>query len=105
MDGTRGGSQRAKTAQVPTGVPGLDRLLNGGLRQGGLHVLLGGPGAGKSVLAHQIGSNLIRAGGTGLGLGITRRLVAILGGEIRARSEPGRGSVFEVELRTERGDR
>jgi circadian clock protein KaiC len=63
MDGTRGGSQRAKTAQVPTGVPGLDRLLDGGLRQGGLHVVLGGPGAGKSVLAHQIGSNLIREGG------------------------------------------
>jgi circadian clock protein KaiC len=62
MDGTREGSRRG-TAQVPTGVPGLDRLLNGGLRQGGLHVLLGGPGAGKSVLAHQIGSNLIRAGG------------------------------------------
>jgi len=44
-----------------------------------------------------------RTAGTGLGLGITRRLVAILGGEIRARSEAGRGSVFEVELRTERG--
>ncbi|HEX8432288.1 MAG TPA: ATPase domain-containing protein, partial [Longimicrobium sp.] len=41
-------------AQIPTGVPGLDLLLNGGLRQGGLHVALGGPGMGKSVLAHQI---------------------------------------------------
>ena len=48
---------------MPTGVPGLDRLLNGGLRQGGLHIVLGGPGTGKSVLAHQIGANLIRAGG------------------------------------------
>lgn len=37
--------------------------MNGGLRQGGLHVLLGGPGAGKSVLAHQIGANMIRGGG------------------------------------------
>jgi signal transduction histidine kinase len=46
-----------------------------------------------------------RAGGTGLGLGITRRLVAILGGEIRARSEPGQGSVFEVELKTESAGR
>ncbi len=57
------GPQRARTTQVPTGVPGLDRLLAGGLREGGLHVVLGGPGAGKSVLAHQIGANLIRAGG------------------------------------------
>ncbi|HLL81598.1 MAG TPA: ATPase domain-containing protein, partial [Longimicrobium sp.] len=63
MDTTREGARRAGPAQVPTGVPGLDRLLNGGLREGGLHVLLGGPGAGKSVLAHQIGANLIRGGG------------------------------------------
>jgi circadian clock protein KaiC len=61
----RGGEGRrlAGPVQVPTGVPGLDRLLNGGLRQGGLHVVLGGPGRGKSVLAHQIGANQIRAGG------------------------------------------
>ena len=58
-----GARRMAGPVQVPTGVPGLDRLLGGGLRQGGLHVVLGGPGAGKSVLAHQIGANLIRAGG------------------------------------------
>lgn len=52
-----------RPAQIPTGVPGLDRLLAGGLRQGALHVVLGGPGAGKSVLAHQIGAAMIRAGG------------------------------------------
>ena len=48
---------------LPTGVPGLDRILNGGLRRGGLHVAIGRPGAGKSVLAHQIGATCIRAGG------------------------------------------
>jgi circadian clock protein KaiC len=53
----------AGPVQIPTGVPGLDRLLNGGIRQGGLHVVLGGPGMGKSILAHQIGANLIRRGG------------------------------------------
>ena len=63
MDTMREGARRGRPAQVPTGVPGLDRLLNGGLRAGGLHVVLGGPGAGKSVLAHQIGANLIREGG------------------------------------------
>src|SRR4051812_21730049 len=49
--------------QLPTGIPGLDRLLRGGLRRSGLHVLLGRAGAGKSILAHQAGAHHIRQGG------------------------------------------
>lgn len=39
-----------------------------------------------------------KAGGTGLGLTITRRLTDMLQGRLMVRSEPGRGSTFEVYI-------
>lgn len=40
-----------------------------------------------------------RYGGTGLGLAITRQLALMMGGDVRVRSEEGRGSTFELSIR------
>lgn len=39
-----------------------------------------------------------RFGGSGLGLAIVRDLVGMMGGEIHAKSTPGQGSVFSIDL-------
>jgi signal transduction histidine kinase/CheY-like chemotaxis protein len=44
------------------------------------------------------GSTTRRYGGTGLGLTISSRLAAAMGGSIRVESEPGQGSRFEVTI-------
>lgn len=40
--------------RLPTGVVGLDTILNGGLMQGGIYIIQGDPGAGKTILTNQI---------------------------------------------------
>ena len=42
--------------------------------------------------------------GTGLGLVISRKYAAVMGGEISLTSEPGRGSTFRLEIPVERAD-
>lgn len=48
---------------VPTGVPGLDTVLHGGLFQSGLTIIQGEPGAGKTILGNQMCFSHARAGG------------------------------------------
>ncbi len=40
--------------RLPTGVPGLDELLGGGLPEFSFNLLAGTPGSGKTTMAHQI---------------------------------------------------
>src|SRR4026208_1293852 len=39
--------------RIPTGIPELDALIEGGLRQGKSYLVVGDPGTGKSVLSLQ----------------------------------------------------
>jgi hypothetical protein len=48
-DATRGGGD-GEIARVPSLVPGLDAVLRGGFLQGGVYMVQGPPGAGKTVL-------------------------------------------------------
>ncbi len=46
--------------RLPTGVEGLDEILNGGLFEGGVYILEGPPGVGKTTLANQVAYTLAR---------------------------------------------
>lgn len=44
---------RVKINQLPTGLPGLDEILGGGLPEFSFNIIAGSPGCGKTTLAHQ----------------------------------------------------
>ena len=48
------GKDRVTIRQLPTGVPGLDEILGGGLPEFSFNIIAGAPGCGKTTLAHQI---------------------------------------------------
>ena len=48
------GEERAVIRSLPSGVSGLDTVLGGGLPEYSFNLIAGGPGSGKTILAHQI---------------------------------------------------
>jgi len=48
------GDERAVIRSLRSGVPGLDSVLGGGLPEYSFNLVAGGPGSGKTILAHQI---------------------------------------------------
>src|SRR5581483_4218761 len=52
--------------RMPTGVPGLDRILGGGLWKGCVYLVQGAPGSGKTILANQLCVANARQGGRAL---------------------------------------
>lgn len=53
--------------RVPTGIPGLDELLGGGLIPGRVVLVIGGPGTGKTILSTQfIVNGIMHYGENGL---------------------------------------
>jgi circadian clock protein KaiC len=52
--GNEQGQDRVTIRQLPTGVPGLDEILGGGLPEFSFNIIAGAPGCGKTTLAHQV---------------------------------------------------
>jgi len=63
-------------ARVPSGVKGLDEVLRGGFIKGGLYIVEGAPGTGKTILGNQICFNQIKSGKTVLYVTLIAETVA-----------------------------
>ena len=50
-------------ARLPSGIASLDEILHGGFLEGGVYIIQGSPGAGKTVLANEICFRHAAAGG------------------------------------------
>jgi circadian clock protein KaiC len=53
-------SNKVAIRRLPTGVPGMDDLLGGGIPEFSFNLIAGAPGSGKTTLAHQIMFSLAR---------------------------------------------
>lgn len=53
-------------ARFPSGIPGLDLILGGGFMPGGMYIIQGDPGAGKTILTNQISFHHVAGGGRAL---------------------------------------
>ncbi|WP_126628807.1 ATPase domain-containing protein [Dictyobacter alpinus] len=53
----------ARIERVPSGIEGFDQILQGGLLKGETYLIMGAPGAGKTIFGNQMCFNHVAAGG------------------------------------------
>jgi len=79
--------------KIPTGVPGLDLILNGGLQAGRVYLVEGTPGTGKTTLALQFLLCGLQAGQKGLYVTLSESAA-----ELRAVATSHGWSLDQIEL-------
>jgi circadian clock protein KaiC len=56
----------SRLARMPSGIAGLDVVLKGGFLRGGIYIIQGPPGAGKTIFGNQVCYDHVTAGGRAL---------------------------------------
>jgi signal transduction histidine kinase/AmiR/NasT family two-component response regulator len=72
------------------------------VRDTGIGIESGAQGRLFHAFSQADGSNTRKYGGTGLGLVISKKLAALMNGEMRVTSEPGKGSIFSFTAKFEK---
>jgi circadian clock protein KaiC len=60
---TKNSDDMLELKRVPSRIASLDHILRGGFLEGGVYIVQGAPGAGKTILANEICFGLAQAGG------------------------------------------
>lgn len=88
--------------RVPTGIEGLDRLLQGGFPQGKSYLLAGLPGTGKTTFAAQFIQEGLKRGENGIFISIDEKPshmvedIESLGWDLRTPADEGRLTLLDV---------
>jgi len=88
--------------RVPTGIPGLDELIEGGVLKGRTHLIAGETGTGKTILSLQFLLNGIKMGERGIYMAIDEDSEDIIKGaeafgwDLRSEVEKGNLSITQI---------
>jgi circadian clock protein KaiC len=96
-------SATAEAERVKTGIEGMDELMDGGLIRGDIHLLSGGPGTGKTIIATNFAFSRASAGETVVyatfeeSAEYLRRNAKLLGMDFKPLEKEGKLAIVDLE--------